>query len=96
LRAEAVPPSEELTRLQEQLRAVNERLWQVEDALRLCEREGDFGGRFVELARSVYHNNDERARLKRSINEVLGATSAEQKLYAAYGPGETGERPNGD
>jgi Tfp pilus assembly protein PilF len=84
LRAEAVPRSDELARLEGQLRAVNERLWRVEDELRLCERAGDFGDRFVALARSVYQTNDERAALKRRVNELLGAASAEQKVYAAY------------
>jgi hypothetical protein len=69
--------------------AVNERLWQVEDELRECERDEDFGTRFIELARSVYHQNDERAALKRRINALLGATSGEQKVYAAYGASRT-------
>jgi hypothetical protein len=85
LRAEAVPRSDELDRLEGELRAVNERLWQVEDELRVCERAGDFGDRFVALARSVYRTNDERAALKRRVNELLGAASGEQKVYAAYG-----------
>ena len=52
-----VQASEELTRLAAELKAVNEGLWEVEDALRRCERDGDFGPRFVELARSVYRRN---------------------------------------
>ncbi|HJT77893.1 MAG TPA: tetratricopeptide repeat protein, partial [Gemmataceae bacterium] len=72
-RDEALPPSEELERLTAELRAVNEMLWEVEDRIRECERAKDFGGRFVELARSVYRNNDRRAALKRRINELLGS-----------------------
>jgi hypothetical protein len=84
-REEAVPRFAELARVESALQAVNERLWQVEDELRLCERDGDFGPRFVELARSVYRNNDDRAALKRRISDLPGATFGEQKAYADYG-----------
>ena len=63
---------------------VNETLWQIEDDIRDCERAKDFGSRFVELARSVYINNDERAAIKRQINEALGSELVEEKSYADY------------
>ena len=63
---------------------VNERLWDIEDDIRSCEAKRDFGGRFVELARAVYITNDERAALKRRINELLGSALTEEKSYAAY------------
>jgi hypothetical protein len=66
------------------LREVNQTLWDVEDDLRDCERSDDFGPRFVELARRVYHLNDRRAALKRSINVALGSRLVEEKSYAAY------------
>jgi hypothetical protein len=56
-----VPGSAELARLAAELKAVNEVLWQIEDEIRLCERDEDFGPRFVALARSVYRTNDRRA-----------------------------------
>jgi hypothetical protein len=62
---------------------VNETLWTIEDKIRECERAGDFGPRFVELARAVYKNNDHRADLKRRINERLGSAILEEKSYAA-------------
>lgn len=65
-----------------ELRAVNEALWDVEDALRLHEKRGDFGAEFVRLARSVYETNDRRARIKAEINRILGSDIAEQKSYA--------------
>ena len=65
----ALNGSEEAVRLAAALKAVNEALWEVEDELRRCEQDGDFGPRFVELARSVYRRNDERGKLKRRINE---------------------------
>ncbi len=75
---------EVLVQLTEALKAVNEALWQIEDELRECERAQDFGPRFIELARSVYQNNDRRAALKRQINELLGSRLIEEKSYAPY------------
>jgi hypothetical protein len=75
---------QELAALTAALETVNERLWKVEDELRLCERSGDFGPRFIELARSVYKNNDERAELKRCIDSLLGSELGEPKQYTRY------------
>jgi tetratricopeptide (TPR) repeat protein len=78
-----VCPSAELTALRDELRSINEALWTVEDELRKCEQNQDFGLRFVELARSVYRHNDRRAALKRQINELLGSRLIEEKSYAS-------------
>ncbi|HPM81110.1 MAG TPA: DUF6165 family protein [Candidatus Anammoximicrobium sp.] len=80
----AMPATGELGELTAQLKQVNEALWEIEDAIRDCEREQDFGPKFVELARSVYHSNDRRAALKRQINELLRSKLIEEKSYAAY------------
>jgi len=64
------------------LAAVNRELWEVEDALRLCEKAGRFDGEFVALARSVYRLNDERAAVKRRLNRVTGSDVVEEKSYA--------------
>ena len=74
----------EVTARRAELKSINERLWDIEDAIRECERRGDFGERFVELARSVYRTNDRRAETKRAINDLLGSTILEEKSYAAY------------
>ena len=66
------------------LRGVNEALWDIEDNVRDCERQKDFGTRFVELARGVYHQNDRRAALKRELNDLLGSDLVEEKSYQAY------------
>ncbi len=66
------------------LKAVNERLWQIEDDIRDKEAAQAFDARFIELARSVYFQNDERARLKREINRALGSAYVEEKSYADY------------
>jgi hypothetical protein len=68
--------------LAHQLAAVNARLWAIEGAIRLCEREADFGPRFVALARSVYRENDTRAAIKRAINALTGSALVEEKSYA--------------
>ena len=75
--------TERLGHLTAELRAVNESLWDIEDAIRRCEQSGDFGPQFVELARSVYKDNDHRAELKRQINVLLGSGLIEEKSYAA-------------
>ena len=68
------------------LKRVNETLWEIEDAIRDCEAHGDFGETFIELARSVYRHNDERARLKRALNVAAGSRYVEEKSYAAFAP----------
>jgi Family of unknown function (DUF6165) len=83
-RDRAVSPSWGLSKLTEELKAVNERLWEIEDEIRACEQQSEFGARFIELARSVYRENDRRAQLKRQINELLGSTLVEEKSYADY------------
>lgn len=83
-RDQTIAVSKELTELTRQLRSANESLWQIEDEIRDCERTGDFGPKFVELARSVYKNNDRRAEIKRQINELLGSRLKEEKSYKPY------------
>lgn len=74
----------DLEALRRALREVNERLWDIEDAIRDKERQGDFGAEFIELARSVYLQNDERARIKREINLRTGSALVEEKSYREY------------
>ena len=66
------------------LREVNEQLWDIEDAIRQKERDGEFDSKFVEIARSVYRTNDLRALHKRRIDELLGSALVEEKSYAPY------------
>ena len=73
------PPIDLLT---DKLAAVNARLWSIEDAIRTCERDEDFGPRFVALARSVYCENDTRAAIKRAINTLANSALVEEKSYA--------------
>lgn len=69
------------------LKAVNERLWVIEDDIRHCERKQDFGSEFIRLARAVYFENDERARIKKDINVALGSAYVEEKSYQDYRAG---------
>lgn len=67
-----------------ELKAVNEALWDIEDRIRLKEKAQAFDAEFIELARSVYFRNDERAAVKRAINLKLGSTLVEEKSYQDY------------
>jgi len=67
------------------LHRVNEALWDIEDRIRVKEKAKSFDTEFIELARSVYIRNDERAEIKRAINEKLGSTLVEEKSYEDYG-----------
>lgn len=74
----------EIAALKDELKQVNEALWDIEDRIRAYERIGDFGHAFVELARAIYKTNDRRAALKRSINEISGSALVEMKAHPAY------------
>ena len=76
--------SREIDGLRAELKAVNERLWDIEDDIRLKDKAQAFDAGFVELARSVYFQNDERARIKKAINLALGSGYVEEKSYADY------------
>ena len=66
------------------LKLINLKLWDIEDSIRECERNKDFGEAFIELARSVYMTNDERSDVKRQINVLLGSRIVEEKSYKEY------------
>ena len=78
----------DITQLRAQLKAVNERLWVIEDDIRIKEKAQAFDAEFVRLARSVYFENDERARVKKAINLALGSAYVEEKSYQDYGSGQ--------
>ena len=84
IREREFPGHANLAALAQKLKSVNETLWTVEDEIRDCERNKDFGPDFVELARSVYRTNDRRSALKRVINERAGSTIVEEKSYRPY------------
>ena len=76
-------PSADQVLLIAELKRINEKLWDIEDAIRDCERRQDFGAEFISLARSVYKTNDLRAALKLQLNVLLGSDIVEEKSYAS-------------
>ena len=83
-KAGAAPASGEMTKLKAGLTKVNEALWEIEDKIREKEARQEFDPEFVELARSVYKRNDERAAIKRQINTLLSSDLMEEKSYPSY------------
>ena len=67
-----------------EIKEVNLNLWNIEDKLRICEKNKDFGQSFIKLAREVYLNNDKRSKIKSKINEVSGSNIKEIKQYVDY------------
>jgi Family of unknown function (DUF6165) len=78
----ALAPDPVLDLLAMRLKSVNELIWDLEDEIRDCERRLDFGPTFVNVARSIYRANDQRASLKREINVASGSKLIEEKSYA--------------
>ena len=75
---------EEIQILFKEIKKVNLILWKIEDEIRNCEKNKDFGQSFIKLARSVYLNNDKRAKIKAEINKILGSNIKEIKQYNNY------------
>ena len=76
--------TDKIKNLFKEIKEVNINLWEIEDKIRICEKNKDFGKNFIELARQVYFNNDKRAKIKLEINEILGSNIKEVKQYASY------------
>ena len=84
VRERRVPRSEEIEQLTLELKEINEKLWDIEDRIRISEKDQLFDDTFISLARSVYKTNDRRAALKRQIDALLGSILAEEKEYVDY------------
>ena len=80
----SLPASDELEALSARLKGINEALWVIEDDIRACEAEKDFGEKFIALARAVYVTNDQRAAVKKQINLLTGAKIIEEKSYTEF------------
>ena len=81
---EALAENDRLSDLKSQLQSVNQALWDIEDEIRGKEARQEFDDGFIALARSVYRKNDERAAIKRRINDLLGSGIVEEKSYKSY------------
>ena len=67
-----------------ELSLINSQLWKIEDDIRECEKNKNFGEKFVELARAVYFTNDKRSEVKKQINILTGSGFIEEKSYEDY------------
>jgi len=76
--------SKEIEILYKDLKETNEKLWKFEDEIRLCEKNSDFKGTFIQLSRDVYFTNDKRSKTKSEINKILGSNIKEVKQYTQY------------
>ena len=76
--------NDEIKKLWTELKKINLKLWEIEDEIRLCEKNKKFDEKFVELARSVYQCNDIRSKLKLKINQLTGSSLQEVKQYTEY------------
>ena len=75
---------DELKKLYEELKAINAKLWDIEDKKRMCEKNSDFGENFIKLSRDVHFLNDDRAKIKLAINNKTGSKIKEIKQYTNY------------
>ena len=79
-----VKTDEKLEKLFQSLKEINSKLWVIEDDKRLCEKEKDFGEKFIKLSRDVHFLNDDRAKIKLEINNHTGSKIKEIKEYTSY------------
>lgn len=80
----SITDSPELDYLIAELKSINEKLWDIEDAIRAKEARQEFDEEFITLARAVYFTNDQRGDIKRQINYLLGSHLMEEKQYTHY------------
>ena len=76
--------SKELNDLYKNLKEANEKLWKIEDEIRLCEKNSDFKEKFIQVSRDIYFANDKRSKIKLEINKILGSNIKEVKQYTEY------------
>ena len=81
---ENIKSDEKLNNLYQSLKEINSKLWVIEDDKRQCEKEKDFGEKFIKLSRDVHFLNDDRAKIKLEINNHTGSTIKEIKEYTNY------------
>ena len=81
---ENIKSDEKLNNLYQSLKEINSKLWVIEDDKRQCEKEKDFGEKFIKLSRDVHFLNDDRAKIKLEINNLTGSAIKEIKEYTSY------------
>ena len=68
----------------DELKSTNRKLWDIENEKRLCEKNSDFGEKFIKVSRDVHFMNDKRAKIKKEINRTFGSNIEEVKEYTKY------------
>ena len=76
--------SEKIDILYKNLKGTNEKLWETENKVRLCEKNSDFKEKFIQISRDIYFANDRRSKIKLEINKILGSSIKEVKQYTEY------------
>ncbi len=79
-----IKAEEKINKLYQSLKEINAKLWVIEDDKRQCEKESDFGEKFIKLSRDVHFLNDDRAKIKLEINNLTGSKIKEIKEYTSY------------
>ena len=79
-----VKSDDKLTKFYQSLKEINTKLWVIEDDKRQCEKDKDFGEKFIRLSRDVHFLNDDRAKIKLEINNHTGSVIKEIKEYTSY------------
>ena len=79
-----IKSDEKLNKLFKSLKEINSKLWIIEDEKRLCEKNSDFGEKFIKVSRNIHFFNDDRAKIKLEINNHTGSKIKEIKEYTAY------------
>ena len=76
--------SKKINILYKKLKETNEKLWKIEDEIRLCEKNSNFNEKFIQISRDIYFANDNRSKIKLEINKILGSNIREVKQYTKY------------
>ena len=76
--------SEKIDVLYKNLKETNKKLWEIENKIRLCEKNSDFKEKFIQISRDIYFANDRRSKIKLEINKILGSNIKEVKQYTEY------------
>ena len=79
-----IKTNSEVDRLFDSLKEINSKLWLIEDDKRMCEKNSDFGEKFIKLSRNVHFSNDDRSKIKLEINNHAGSKIKEVKQYTKY------------
>ena len=79
-----IKETKKINQLFKKVKKINLKLWIIEDKIRICEKNKDFGKKFIELARAVYSTNDKRSKIKLEINQLAGSNIIEIKQYVDY------------